>query len=230
MSLIYSSLGALTDRVDSGLYRDLVTLMIGAAKVKYTLHKGILCFYSDFFRVAFNGSFKEANERTIELPEVEVDVFEASQVWLYTQSLPKNETASIKVYPEWPLLVKLWIFGDGCQISLLQNNVIDAIIDKVAKDNTVPTNSLNLTYENTVSNSPLRKAITDIMTYRSKLPDGTPGYAESNCLLHSDEWPKDACLDVMAEMSRAWRQRYVRGHFPQREKCYYHVHAKGEHC
>ncbi|KAI4850205.1 hypothetical protein E4T44_02886 [Aureobasidium sp. EXF-8845] len=42
-------------------YKETVTLVTGAAKVQYTLHKGLLCFYSDFFRAALNGSFKEAS-------------------------------------------------------------------------------------------------------------------------------------------------------------------------
>lgn len=221
---------ALIDHIDSGLYRESVTLVIGTFKIQYTLHKGLLRFYSDFFRAAFNGSFKEASERKIELPEVDVDVFEAFQVWLYTQSLPQNETAPAKVYPEWSILVKLWIFGDKHQIPRLQNNTMDAIIDKVEKDCTIPIHELNLTYDNTLASSPLRKVTTDIMAYKAQFADGIPGNTTTGCLLYPDEWPKQACLDVMAEMSRGWRQKDVRGKFPKREQCYYHVHGRGEHC
>lgn len=183
---MFKLLGALTDHLDSGLYRSSVTLIVGAAKVQYTLHKGILCFYSDFFRAALNGSSKEATERRIELPEVQIDVFEAFQVWLYTQSLPKNEIVPTKVYPEWSLLVSLWIFADGHQIPLFQNNVMDAMLGKVNKDLELPTRVLNLAYDNTLAISPLRKAVTEIMVYRSKMPDGEDS---DDCKLMSEEFP-----------------------------------------
>lgn len=222
---------ALIDHIDSGLYRESVTLVVGTFEILYTLHKGLLCFYSDFFRAALNGSFKEAKDRRIELPEVDIDVFEAFQVWLYTQNLPKNEVVPTKVYPEWPLLIKLWIFGDGHQIPLLQNSVMDAIIDKVEKDNQIPIKELNLAYENTLPGSPLRKAFIDIMVYRSMMPgDKNCGSVESSCLAWSDDWPKQACLDVIAEMSRGWINKAPTPSTPTRKKGYYHVQPRGEHC
>jgi hypothetical protein len=224
-------LGALTDHLDSGLYRSSVILIVGTAKVQYTLHKDLLCFYSDFFRAALNGSFKEATEHRIELPEVQIDVFEAFQVWLYTQSLPRNEIVPTKVYPEWSLLVGLWIFGDGHQTPLFQNNVMDAMLAKVDEDLQVPTKVLNLAYDNTLPNSPLRKALTDIMVYRSKMPTGdNSDEIKLTPLGVLEDWPKQACLDVIAEMSRGWTNKAPRHCIPKREKCHYHVHAKDEHC
>jgi hypothetical protein len=205
---------------------------VGAAKEHYTLHKDLLCFYSDFFRAALNGSFKEAVERKIELPDVKIEVFETFQVWLYTQTLPKNEDEATEVYPAFARLIRLWIFGDKYQIPLLQNNAMDAMLAKVDEDQQVPTKVLNLAYENTVLNSPLRRAITDIMVYRSKMPgaDDTDSI-KSTCLATPDSWPKQACLDVIAEMSRAWETKAKRfDATTKKEKCHYHVHAKGDHC
>lgn len=63
-----------------------MTLIVGKKKKAYTLHKDLLCFYSDYFRAAFNGSFKEAAERKLELPNVEEHIFEGAQLWLYTRN------------------------------------------------------------------------------------------------------------------------------------------------
>lgn len=52
-------------------FQESVILIVGPKKKAYTLHKELLCFYSDYFRAAFNGSFKEATERKIEVPSVE---------------------------------------------------------------------------------------------------------------------------------------------------------------
>ncbi|KAI4727085.1 hypothetical protein E4T49_05135 [Aureobasidium sp. EXF-10728] len=210
-------------RPSSKSYKETVILVVGAAKEHYTLHKELLCFYSDFFRAAFNGSFKEATERKIELPETEAEVFEAFQAWLYTQKLPKNEIKPAKMYPEWPLLTKLWIFGDKYQFPLLQNNVADAMLDKVDKDAESPVYVLNLAYENTTPNAPLRKIVVDIMAYRGDMSVG------GHCL-DSKYWSLQACLDAMEVMDSARAQKVPRYTMPTREKCHYHVHAAGEKC
>ncbi|KAI4719439.1 hypothetical protein E4T48_04306 [Aureobasidium sp. EXF-10727] len=204
-------------------YKETVILVVGAAKEHYSLHKELLCFYSDFLRAAFNGSFKEATERKIELPDVEIEVFESFQVWLYTQKMPKNEIRPAQVYPEWPLLTKLWIFGDKYQIPLLQNNVADAMLDKVDKDKEAPLFALNLAYENTTSNAPLRKILVDVMAYRGDMSAKGPH-------LDSKYWSLQACLDAMGTMDSARTQKIPRHTMPVREKCYYHVHAAGEKC
>ncbi|KAI4759558.1 hypothetical protein E4T52_02335 [Aureobasidium sp. EXF-3400] len=209
-------------------YKEPVTLIVGTAKKQYTLHKGLLCFYSDFFRAALNGSFKEATERKVELPEVQIDVFEAFQVWLYTQTFPKNETVPGKVYLEWNLLIKLWIFGDGHQIPLLQNNAMDAMLDKVRQDREVPVYSMTHAYENTTSKSHLRKALVDIIAYRATINvDAGVDSLFSNAAQY---WPAQVSLDVIAEMERGWEKRASRYELPKRDKCHYHVHSGTEHC
>ena len=70
--------------VGSEHFQETVTLVVGSEKKAYNVHIGLLSFYSDYFRAAFQGSFKEAIERKMELPGVTKDVFERFQVWLYT--------------------------------------------------------------------------------------------------------------------------------------------------
>lgn len=225
MSTLNASLFTFSDNVNSKFYKDPVTLIVGADKESYTAHKDLLCFYSDFFHAALNGSFREAAERKIELPDTEVEVFEAFQVWLYTRKLTDNNV-STKVYPEYHLLVKLWLFGDKYQIPLLQNRTMDARIDKVDQDKETPVGVIHLAYENTTFNPPLRKAIATILAYRGKMSIDNAG---ETCLV-SQSWPLQACLDTMAEMHRGGKENVARGRMPKRGKCYYHVHAADEHC
>jgi hypothetical protein len=85
---------------------------------------------------------------------------------------------------------------------------MDAIFGKVEKDDAIPVTEINLVYHNTVANSPLRKAFTDIMVYRSKMPGGiNTDTIMKTCLAKPDNWPKEACLDVIAEMSVAWTKK-----------------------
>lgn len=57
-----------------------MTIIVGKEKKAYNLHKDLLCFYSDYFRAALNGNFKEAAEGKLELPNVTISIFEAFQV------------------------------------------------------------------------------------------------------------------------------------------------------
>jgi hypothetical protein len=187
------------------------------------LHKDLLCYYSDFFRAAFDGSFREAFERKIELPDVETDVFEAFQFWLYTQGLPGNEFDPDEIHPEWSLLVKLWIFGDQHQTPLLQNHVLDVMWSKIT-DSGNPLFMIEYVYENTTSSSPLRKVVIDLMLHRAEM-----GQMPGEDFTLADQ----ACTDMMVAAinlgSGDRNQEYVN----RRERfhrCHYHVHAEGEHC
>jgi hypothetical protein len=191
MYVLVLSLGTCAYHVDSEFYKESVTLVVGASKTRYTLHKGLLCFYSDFFRAAFNGSFKEAIEFKLDLPDTEIDVFEAFQFRLYSQTFPKNEVTPTDAYPEFPLLARIWVFSDKYQIPLLQNNAIDTILAKVEEDDDIPVQEINLVYRNTLPNSPLRKAFTDIMVYQSEMPiSENSNEIKSTCLGIPTEWPK----------------------------------------
>ncbi|KAI5212219.1 hypothetical protein E4T42_01327 [Aureobasidium subglaciale] len=72
-------------------YKNTVTIVVGPEKEPYTLHKELLCFYSDFFRAAFQGSFKEATEGRIELLDVQVDTFESFQNCAIDAIIKKTE-------------------------------------------------------------------------------------------------------------------------------------------
>jgi hypothetical protein len=65
----------------------MVTLRVGSQGKAYVVHKDLLCHYSKYFSAAFNGLFKEAQEKELKLAEVEPRVFDTVMGWLYTQHL-----------------------------------------------------------------------------------------------------------------------------------------------
>ncbi|TIA13725.1 hypothetical protein D6C80_06131 [Aureobasidium pullulans] len=212
------------------LYKETVKILVGPGKEAYSVHKELLCFYSDFFRAAFNGSFKEAIESRIELPDAEVSIFEAFQTWLYARTLLNAEDPMDKpdrpFYHSHPILAKLWIFGDKYQIPLLQNNVIDIMHAKVEKDNNTPVKAIKLVYENALPGSSLREAIVTIMAHKAKLSvtDGVLGTH------FAEHWTLEAAIDVMDKAASAWKSDLPLWTLPKTERCHYHVHAEGEHC
>jgi hypothetical protein len=56
-------------------------------KKRYLIHKDVICHYSEYFRSAYNGRWKESDEG-VTLEDVEVKTFDVFVHWLYTQSLP----------------------------------------------------------------------------------------------------------------------------------------------
>jgi len=79
---------AVTDRMNSAAATgEIVTIFIGPQKKRYNIHKDIICHHSEYFRAAYNGRWKEADEG-VTLEDVEVEVFHIFVHWLYTQRLP----------------------------------------------------------------------------------------------------------------------------------------------
>ncbi|KAF2035344.1 hypothetical protein EK21DRAFT_47537, partial [Setomelanomma holmii] len=64
---------------------EFATVIVGYEKKTFTIHKDLLIHYSDFFRAALAGQFREVHENTVKLPEDEPLYFEIFVHWLYYQ-------------------------------------------------------------------------------------------------------------------------------------------------
>ncbi|KAL2027397.1 hypothetical protein VTO58DRAFT_111488 [Aureobasidium pullulans] len=205
-------------------YNGIVTVVVGSKKKSYSLHKGLLCFYSDYFRAAFNGSFKEATDGKIELMDVEPEVFDIFQVWLYSRRL--QAPADSVLY--FSTLGQLWVFGDKHQIPLLQNEVMDEIFAKEAKLKVFHTKLVNLAYEHTPVGSPLRKAVIEIIGHSMRLQEDDGGAFQLSC---QSNWSVESLIDVVRVLDKIRKEnKLVFPAMPVRDNCFFHVHGKDEHC
>ncbi|KAH0009655.1 hypothetical protein KCU78_g10623, partial [Aureobasidium melanogenum] len=205
-------------------FQDTVNLIVGKNKKAYTLHKDLLCFYSNYFRAAFNGSFKEAAERKLELPDVEKHVFEAVQLWLYTRKLQKPTEIS-RCYE---FLVGLWIFGDQHQVPLLQNQVMDEIFAIHKATKSISSHLVGTIYAKTLAGSPLRKAFIEIIAWTVGI-EPTPGTFLTDG--HSQYWTSESFIDLVLAINQSRLSKTVKfPDLPKRDKCFFHVHGKDEHC
>ncbi|KAI5212715.1 hypothetical protein AUEXF2481DRAFT_31217 [Aureobasidium subglaciale EXF-2481] len=195
------------------LFRNPVTLVVGAKKKSYTLHKDLLIFYSDFFRAALYGSFKEAEEQRVELPEVDEEVFETFQLWLYTRRLDHAEVSFMTI-------TRLWVFADQHQIPLLQNYAMDLMFERRVKKNCFDTSTINFVYNNTVAGSHLRRAVIEISTSLVN----SPGAHE-----RPEHWTVESLIDLVRAVDSRLKdlKQYS---LPKRDKCFFHVHGKDEEC
>jgi len=199
-------------------FQTTVTLIVGKEKKAYTLHKDLLCFYSDYFRAALNGNFKEAAERKLELPDVAIPLFEAFQVWLYTRDL-QGPTDTTEIYH---FLASMWLLGDQHQIPLLQNQAMNGIFAKLVETNLFSFSMIPLVYEKTVAGCPLRKAVMEIVAWTMDFKDWSPS---------TMGWTVECLSDlVLAIHETRLRKEFVWPGLPQRDKCFFHIHGKDEHC
>ncbi|KAF2810465.1 uncharacterized protein BDZ99DRAFT_366573, partial [Mytilinidion resinicola] len=110
----------------------------------FCVHRGLITYWSPYFRNAFNGSFKEAEEKEITLEDVEPSIFKTFMAWMYSQNIvldkpivklpepePENtaygdsdQTLTAVLYST---LVDLYIFADEYDIKQLRIDVIEMI-------------------------------------------------------------------------------------------------------
>lgn len=205
-------------------FQELVTIVVGSAKKDFTVHKELLVFYSGYFRAAFNGSFVEAAEKKIELLDIEANIFEEFHAWLYTRKIASEDGKNLKMLD----LVNLWIFGDRFQVPMLQNHVMDAIFIKEESERVLDAYVFKVAYEKTVKGSLLRKALIEILAYR--LNHGNDDCTSSMADRRHAFYTVEILADLVKELNSARINKVAYGLAPKRDKCFFHVHGKDEHC
>jgi len=126
----------------------------------FKVHPQLLCKSLPYFDKAFNGSFKEAREKRIELTHESPVGFGYIMRWLYTGSVdcnPPNSSATLFT------LCRLWVAADRYCAPWLQNQIADTIIDA---ESTPPLDDVRYVYNSTTSDMPLRTLIVDLAAWR----------------------------------------------------------------
>jgi hypothetical protein len=116
-----------------------VTIEVGPEKKVYVMHKDLLVFYSDYFRAAFNGTFKEATEGKISLPDEREDVFDIFNHFIYSRRIADQTDDELS----WDQLIGVWLFGDKYIVPSLQNVVMDAFIARTEARKATPVSHIS---------------------------------------------------------------------------------------
>jgi hypothetical protein len=106
-------------------HREHSEVYVGPERVEWNLHENLLCNASQFIRSALKGRFKEALDKSIELPEDDTAAFDLFVRWLYASNrfplgIPGGEDILYNY-------LKLYVLASGLLIPRLQNTVIDAV-------------------------------------------------------------------------------------------------------
>ena len=143
---------------------DVVVFLVGTDTPKrFAIHEGVIAPRSEFVRLALRGEWKEAQERTIPLPEDDPDVFSVYQQWLYGNLICTryNNTVS-QTDDEYESLVKAYILGEKIMDQDFKDSIADAIVEKARCVHRFDTSLTSLVFDNTPPASPLRRLWLDI--------------------------------------------------------------------
>ena len=102
------------------MYREVVQVLVGARGTSFTVHKGLLCSESDFFKAALTGGFSEAREGVVKLADEREDVFEIFITWLYSGKLVV-EDEGVDATLTLMEIFRVYVFADAHQPGVGRN-------------------------------------------------------------------------------------------------------------
>ena len=140
-----------------------LTLRVGPGKISYNVHQDLLFNTSNVFKTAFSGKFLESSDRSMDLPDDDVESFEQMAHWLYTKDLglPKPVTEETTKQCYWQL-AGLNTLADKYEMTSLSNIIVDELFELYGHSiNTIPPHMdvITYVYENTTEKSSFRKVM-----------------------------------------------------------------------
>jgi hypothetical protein len=149
-----------TDYSCSYDYNDTFSVLVGPEEQNFTVHEGVLCSKSKFFRAACCERWKEGQEKVIRLPEVDTTIFQRYVEWAYGDIL----VSGIDMDQTIPMLAKLYLLADKMDDIKLRNKAISELTSYCCVSKLCPGSApIILIWGNTTPSSPLRRWIMDIL-------------------------------------------------------------------
>ena len=159
----------------------------------------------------------EATEQKIVMANENPSVIQRFQLWVFTGSVLVDGESEMTLTSG--LLVRVYIFAESQGISLLQDHIIDVLAAKHKKFESpfILHTDINLIYENTAENSPLRDFLVRMFVHDFKAPDR--GFLKD----HEDEFPKAFLIDLTFAYGSLSNINSLRVS-PITTPCKFHVH------
>lgn len=189
----------------------------------FELHKGVLVFYSDYFRASLDGDFEEAHNKHIHLSSDDVDfeTFRIFRGWLYTRVIHDNGKDGKDL--SYTTIVKLWIFADAYWVPMLKNLCLDLFAQRYGKHHIWPsTFQISLIYAASSEDSSIRRFIVDLMASARRRTSG--------CITSS---PSGLPHEFLHDLVKAlwFRPPILKpSQWKVKGTCKYHEHPEGVSC
>lgn len=172
--------------------RTIVHIQVGDNLQDFGVHKDLLCGHSPYFKAAFTSGFEETTTGIMKFPDLEVDVFDIFYNWLYRQQL-FDENTDESEWPDTDDLLKLYVFADMARITILKNQIIDAVQSISTHTKGLPTSMFPHVWDNTTPTDPMRNLIVDWLVW---------DIHESEFEENPDDYPAGLRLEVMTAMRK----------------------------
>lgn len=196
--------------------------------------------YSDFFRAALTGKFKEAKEKLVKLESENPRTVEFFVHWLYYQCFPDRVPGEnhdlLKAWRQvgdhgmrkTDQLVRLYKFSDQYQVPKLGNACIDGLFDHIyVKRRPLPSAEIvHFAFNKLPEKSPLRRLIVDLWCRRIR----PLNYGGKNGFEKQD-WPKTFLMEVTQRFSELVNNPLsgcLQIMFHEMNLCDYHEHKTDE--
>jgi hypothetical protein len=204
-------------------YGHMVTVTVGTGEDQrqYHVFKGLLSYWSSYFRSALKLEWL-GSTNTIDLPEDDPAVFDIFFHWLFKGTLYSDLTAEGYIPLSTGLICRTYVFADARGIPDLCNASVNLLFQVTAQKWLFPLADLSYIYDNTVSNSGLRKFVIDKAVYVHSWTSLIEGKLET----YPKEFLADVIVRAKAIQSFGWdgttKQKYISDSIT--ELCKYHDH------
>ncbi|KAI4693273.1 uncharacterized protein J4E88_001644 [Alternaria novae-zelandiae] len=152
----------------------LITVVVGEAPDQrhFSVHEGLICARSEFFRRAMNGKWIESKNRMVRLPEDDPKVFDIYINLLYTGRLATNTLEEPKtnahLLEEMYVLAQLYVIGEKLLDKATKNSAIQSLLevsleqDANGKSYPPTINTIISVYQGTCAGSLGRRLLVDL--------------------------------------------------------------------
>jgi hypothetical protein len=124
----------------------MIVVSVGQTHQKYRIYKDLIAYYSEYFCNALKKPWKEAEDRLIELPDIDPQVFDIFVDWLYTQKVPEKNKHWIKPTDDMKsnstkhvqlveiLIVRTYVFADRFLVPKFRCAIYNHFAASLVKD------------------------------------------------------------------------------------------------
>lgn len=193
-----------------------VTIFVGSEKTRFEVHQDQLCEASKFFKAAFTSQYKESSEKTIDLPEDDIDTFDLFVQWLYEHQCDlwtarlDDTNSNYLMQP-----IRLLVFADKYDIPHLKKYILEKLLEHTRDRESVSpsVDAVVYAYSNTCRGSGVRRLLADWYATRN----GSTWFQAPSTVVWLHENPEIA-VDLVVAFAKSKDQVLTPSPFRQFQK------------
>ncbi|KAH7137918.1 hypothetical protein B0J11DRAFT_573932 [Dendryphion nanum] len=132
-------------------------------KKTFTVHEGLITARSLFFRNALNGNWRESDDKSVPLDDVDPEIFAIYLNSIYHNQLPVfPASGEVDGGGQFETLMKVYVLADKLMDTTTKNTILDAVICRVRERKIPSPAALTIVYVSTPENDPMRRLVVDV--------------------------------------------------------------------